>query len=69
MPKGVSPWYLVKNVKIFQLFLLGIIGKETIFDDILDRKQAFLDYNNKKIKKEKNWDFFKEATSISGSFN
>ena len=56
-------------MKIFQLFLLGIIGKETIFDDILDRKQAFLDYNNKKIKKEKNWDFFKEATSISGSFN
>ena len=56
-------------MKIFQLFLLGIIGKETIFDDILDRKQAFLDYNNKKIKKEKIWDFFKEATSISGSFN
>ena len=30
-----------------------------MFDDLLERKQAFVDYKNKKIKKEKIWDFFK----------
>ena len=50
---------MVKNVKIFQLFLLGIIGQETIFDDILERKQAFLVYKNKKIKKRKSGIFSK----------
>ena len=32
--------------------------EESVFDDILQRKKAFLDYN-KKVKKVKNWDFSK----------
>ena len=31
-----------------------------MFDDILERKNAFLGYKNKKSKKSKNWDFSKE---------
>ena len=34
----------------FQLFLLGKIGQENVFYDILERKNAFLAYKNKKFK-------------------
>ena len=43
----------------FQTFFLGNIGQENEFYDILDRKNAFLGYKNKKFKKSKNWDFSK----------
>ena len=35
------------------------IGQENVFYDILEGRNAFLDYKNKKFKKSKNWDFFK----------
>ena len=38
----------------FQLFFLGNIGQENVFYDILERKNAFLSYKNKKFKKSKN---------------
>ena len=38
----------------FQLFFLGNIGQENVFNDILERKNAFLGYENKKLKKSKN---------------
>ena len=39
--KGVSPWFLVKNLKIFHLFIFGKISYHNVFDDILERKKAF----------------------------
>ena len=33
--------------------------EENVFDDILERKKAFLDYKKEKVKKVKNWDFSK----------
>ena len=30
-----------------------------MFDDILERKKAFLDFKKQKVKTVKNWDFFK----------
>ena len=50
---------LVKSLKIFHLFIFGKIREESVFDDILERKKAFLDYKKEKIKKVKNWDFSK----------
>ena len=44
---------LVKNLKIFHLFIFGKIREENVFDDILERKKAFLDYKNRKLKKSK----------------
>ena len=32
---------------------------EKVFYDILEGRNAFLDYKNKKLKKSKNWDFSK----------
>ena len=47
----------VKNWQFLHLFILGKIGQENVFYDMLERKNAFLDYKNIKLKKWKNWDF------------
>ena len=50
---------LVKNWRFFHLFFLGKIGQENVFYDILQRKNVFLSYKNKKFKKSKNCNFSK----------
>ena len=44
---------------IFVKFFLGNIGQRNVFYDILKQKKTFLDYKNNKLKKSKNWHFFK----------
>ena len=46
---------LVQTWQFLQLLFLGNIGQENVFYDILERKNAFLGYKNKKFKKSKNW--------------
>ena len=48
---------LIKNLKIFHLFIFGKIREENVFDHILEMKKAFLHYKKEKVKKVKNWDF------------
>ena len=48
---------LVQKWWFFELFFLGNIGQENVFYDILERKNAFLGYKNKKPKNSKNWHF------------
>ena len=43
---------------IFPLLFLRNIGQENVFYNILERKNAFLSYKNKKFKKSKNWHYF-----------
>ena len=57
--KGVNPWFWSKNGHFPNFFFLGNIGQENVFYDILERKNAFLGYKNKKFKKSKNWHFSK----------
>ena len=52
---------LVENWPFLNLFFCGNIRKENVFYDILERKNAFLGYKNKKLKKSKNWHFFKRV--------
>ena len=47
---GFGPFY--------QLFYLGNIGQENVFNDILERKNACLGYKNKKLKKSQKLRFF-----------
>ena len=61
-PKGLTHGFAQKLV-IFLCFFLGNIGQENVFYDILERKNAFLGYKNKKFKKLKNWDFSKGVNS------
>ena len=48
---------LVQKWKFSIFFFLANIGQENVFYHILERKEAFLGYKNKKLKKSKNWDF------------
>ena len=50
---------LIKNLKNFHLFIFGKIREENVFNNILERKKAVLDYKKEKVKTVKNWDFFK----------
>ena len=55
--KGVNPWFWSKNGHFSNFFFLGNIGQENVFYDILEGKNAFLGYKNKKFKKSQSWDF------------
>ena len=57
--KGVNAWFSSKNVHFSKFFLLGNIGQENVFNDISERKNAFLSYKNKMFKKWKDWYFSK----------
>ena len=48
---------LVWKRPFWQLFFIGNIGQENVFYDVLERKNGFLGYKHKKLKKSKNWDF------------
>ena len=57
--KGVNPWFWSKNGHFSNIFSLAKIGQENVFYEILQRKNAFLDYWKNKFKKSKNWYFYK----------
>ena len=57
--KGVNTWFCSKNGYFSNFFFLGNIGQENVFYDILERKNTFLGYKNKNLKKSKNWHFSK----------
>ena len=45
--------FMVQKWPFLQLFFLAIIGQESVFSDIPERKNAFLGYKNKKFNKSK----------------
>ena len=49
--KGVKPWFRSRNSHFFTFFFLSNLGQENVFYDILEQKNAFLRYKNKKSKK------------------
>ena len=57
--KGVNPWFWSKSSHFSNFFFSGNIGKANVFNDILERENAFLAYKNEKLKKSKNWHFSK----------
>ena len=48
-PEGLT-MVLVQNWPFFHHFILGNIGQENVFYDILEQQNAFLGYKNKKFK-------------------
>ena len=57
-----------KNAHLLKFFL-GNIGQENAFYDILERKNAFVGYKNKKLKKSINWHFSKGVNPLFWSKN
>ena len=49
----------MKNWPLCHVFIFGDIGQKNVFYNILERKNAFLGYKNKKFKISKNWGFSK----------
>ena len=62
--KGVNPCFWSKNGHFSNFFCLGNRDQENVFYDILERKNAFWGYKNKKLKKSKIWDFSKLVNSF-----
>ena len=56
--KGLNPWFWFKKCPLFQLFFLRNIDQENVLYDILERKNAFLGYKTKKVKKVDKLTFF-----------
>ena len=54
-----NPWFWFRNGHFSYFFFLGNIGQENVFNDILERKNAFLDYKKNKFKTSKYWHFSK----------
>ena len=50
------------NMAVFSTFFLGNIGQENVFNDILERKNAFLGYKKQILKVEKFTFFLKGLT-------
>ena len=57
---------LVEKWPFFNLFLLGNIGQENVFYDILERKNAFLGYKKRSSKSRKIAIFAKGLTHCFG---
>ena len=57
--KGVNRWFWSKNGHFSNFFLFGNLRQENVFYDILEVKNSFWGYKNKKFKKSKNWHFSK----------
>ena len=45
---------LVKDKPFFHVFIFFNIGQKNVFYDIVERKNSFLTYKNKKLKTSKN---------------
>ena len=56
---------LVKKLKFFHLLYLLKIDREKVFADVLDKKEAFKDYQNNCVRKTQNSNFSK---GVSPSF-
>ena len=67
--KGVNLWLWSKNGRFFNRFFLGNINQENVFYDILERKNAFLGYKDKKFKQSKKGHFSKGFNSQFWSKN
>ena len=71
--KGVNSWFWSKSGHLTNFVFSGNIGKANVFCDILERKNSFRGYRNKKLKKSKNWHFSKRVNpwflSKNGQFS
>ena len=66
---GVNKWFWSKNGHFSKFSFLGNLGQKYVFYDILERKNAFPFYKNKKSKKSKNSNFSKGVNPCFWSKN
>ena len=64
-----SPMVLVQKWPFFSFFVLRNKSQDNVFQDILERKNAFLGQKNRKFEKSKNWHFSKGVNPCLWSKN
>ena len=62
----VRPSFRSKNWHFSKVFFLGNKGQKNVSYDILEPKNSFLGYKNKKFKRSKNWHFSKVVNNFFG---
>ena len=62
--KGLKPWIWSRNGHFSNFFFLGNKGQANVFYDILERRNAFLRYKNKKKKKDEKIDILVQNMTI-----
>ena len=62
--KELTRGFGLKMASFLTFFFLGNIGQENVFYDILERKNAFQGYKNKKLKTSKNWHFSRAVNRL-----
>ena len=67
-PKGLTHAFGQK-MALFPIFFLGNFSQESVFYDILEQKNAFQGYKNKKFQKSKNWHSSKKVNAWFWSKN
>ena len=55
---------LVKKLKFFHVLCLSKIDREKVFADVLDKKEAFIDYKNNCLLKRENENFCKGVSPL-----
>ena len=68
-PKGLTHGFGPKMAIFPTSYFLSNLKKENVFYDILERKEAFLHYKNRKSIKQKNWNFSKGVIPLFWSKN
>ena len=53
---------LVENWQFFYTLNIGKIAQQNVLENVLERKKAFSDYKNNKLKKSKIWDSSKAVS-------
>ena len=53
---------LVENWQFFHTWNIGKIAQQNVLENVLERKKAFSDYKNNKLKKSKIWDSSKAVS-------
>ena len=51
--KGVNPWFWSKNGHFSNFVFSGNIGQANVFYDLVERKNAFLDYKTRRLTSQK----------------
>ena len=53
---------LVENWQFFHTLNIGKIAEQNVMENVLERKKAFPNYKNSKLKKSKIWDSSKAVS-------
>ena len=55
---------LVKNVKFLRVFILRKINQKNVYENMLEKKKGFQDFENENVKEIEKWRIFQRGLSL-----